>query len=88
MAIMAADFWVSVLGARSHSYAIRAGDHGLMEAHNRWIIEEIEAGRLFYSGPMDQLTLRANRCRRLIAYHAYAPPCRRRGRAPRQWAVR
>ena len=70
VAIMAAGFWVSVLGARSHSYAIRAGHHGLMEAHNRWIIEEYEAGRLFYSGPMDQLTLRANRCRRLIAYHA------------------
>ena len=31
VAIMAAAFWVSVLGARSHFYAIRAGQHGLME---------------------------------------------------------
>ena len=67
VAIMATGLRVSVLGARSYSYAIRAGHHGRMEDHNRWIIEEYEAGRLFYSGPADQLTLRANRCRRLIA---------------------
>jgi hypothetical protein len=70
VAVMAAGLWVIVLGARSHSYAIRAGHHGLMEAHNRWIIEEYEAGRLFHSGPADQLTVRADRCRRLITYHA------------------
>jgi hypothetical protein len=68
--IAAAGLCVSVLGARSHSYAIRAGHHGLMEVHNRWIIEEYEAGRLFYSGPADQSARRADRCRRLIAYHA------------------
>jgi hypothetical protein len=68
--IAAAGLCVSVLGARSHSYTIRAGHHGLMEVHNRWMIEEYEAGRLFNSGPADQLAQRADRCRRLIAYHA------------------
>jgi hypothetical protein len=70
VAIVATGLWVSVLGARSYSYANRGGHHSLMEFHNRWIIEEYEAGRLFYSGPADQLARRADRCRRLIAYHA------------------
>jgi hypothetical protein len=69
VAVVAIGSGAWILSARSQTYAIESGYHSLMEAENRRIVEEYEAGRIGFTG-RGSVDAFIDRARRLAAYHA------------------